>query len=510
MALTREAPRKTTGVTRRRFLGGAGSIAVAAAAASVDRLFLGPAHSHPGGLPPFGTTASAREHTFRSRPDLRPPMLEATGGAGERGHLLIGPGSEYGITQQGPMIVDDRGEPVWFRPLAPRVWATNVRAATFEGRPVISWWEGVVLPTGYGRGEGVIVDASYREIARVRGAGGLSIDMHEFQITPQGTALFTCYPREVTADLRAVGGPRAGTVLESVIQEVDVGSGRLVHEWRSLDHVPIWESQKPVTESYDYLHVNSIEITPDGDLLVSGRHTWTVYKLDRQTGDVIWRLGGKRTDYGFDPDTLFAWQHDARLHARSQLTIFDNGSDGPLTTERQSRALVLSLDEPTRTVTRTRVYTQPQRLSASSMGSVQTLPDGNVLVGWGIAPSISEFSADGRLLLELRFPQKLYSYRVSRQIWSGSPAETPALAAARGAGGAGGAVAYVSWNGDTQTTHWQLHGGRSPARLRPIARAHRRGFETAIPIAGAVPRYLAVVAHDAHGRQLGASAPIRA
>jgi hypothetical protein len=507
VALTREAPRKTAGVTRRRFLGAAGSIAVAAAAASVDRLLLGSSDLVPAGLPPFGTTASAREHTFRSRPDLRPPKLEATGSAGERGHLLIGPGSEYGITQQGPMIIDNRGEPVWFRPLPPKVWATNVRAATFAGRPVITWWEGIVLPSGFGRGEGVIVDASYGEVARVQAAGGTSVDMHEFLITPQGTALFTCYPREVTTDLRAVGGPQAGKALESVIQEVDISRGRLIREWRSLDHIPITESQKPLSEPFDYLHVNSIEILPDGNLLVSGRHTWTVYKLDRQTGAVIWRLGGKRTDFGFDPDLLFSWQHDARIQHGNQLTLFDNGSDGPQTTEAHSRALVLSLDEPGRMVTAKQVLRHPQPLTASSMGSVQAMPDGNVLVGWGVEPNLTEYTADGRLVQDLRFPRKLYSYRVYRQTWSGSPGEAPALAAERRAGAA---VAYVSWNGDTHTTHWELHGGHSPARLARIARAHRRGFETAIPIAGAMPRYLAVTAHDAHGRRIGASGPIRA
>ena len=111
----------------------------------------------------------------------------------------------------------------------------------------------------------MIVDRSYRELYRVRAANGRQIDLHELQVTPEGTALFTCTPQEATTDLTAFGGPKEGRVLESVMQEVDVRTGRLLLEWRSLDHVPVTESMEPFSRPFDYLHANSIDVdVPEG------------------------------------------------------------------------------------------------------------------------------------------------------------------------------------------------------------------------------------------------------
>ena len=166
---------------------------------------------------------------------------------------------------------------------------------------MLVWWEGKVLQSGYGQGEAVVLDDAYREIARVRAAGGRSMDLHAFALSAEGRALFTCYPQTVQMDLSSIGVPRNSQVLESIIQEVDIASGRLLFEWRSLQHIPVSASQEPHGEPYDYLHVNSIEQLPDGNLLVSARHTWALYKLDRRTGSVIWTLGGKRSQFQIGP-----------------------------------------------------------------------------------------------------------------------------------------------------------------------------------------------------------------
>src|SRR5438045_3357528 len=143
---------------------------------------------------------------------------------------------------------------------------------------VLTWWEGKVGASTFGRGEGVMLDSSYHEVARVRAGNGRQMDLHEFVLTPQGTALFTCYPETVRADLSSVGGPSDGQAREAIIQEVDVHSGRVRFEWRSLDHIPVTESYQSLAEPYDYLHANSIDVAPDGNLLVSARHTWALYK----------------------------------------------------------------------------------------------------------------------------------------------------------------------------------------------------------------------------------------
>ncbi len=349
---------------------------------------------------------------FHSRPDLRPPATSVAGAsATSPGYSFLGPTGIRGA-QAGPLIVDAAGQPVWFQPLPTGQLASNFRVQLYRGAPVLTWWQGNVVE-GYGQGHGVILDTSYREIARVSAAGGRQADLHEFLLTPQGTALITCFPDTVTADLSHLGGPKHGPVIDSVIQEIDVASGRLLFEWRGRAHVELSESHASPLNGFDYLHVNSIDLTSDGELLVSARHTWAVYKVSRRTGGVIWRLGGKRSDFAVPKPARFSWQHDARQLTPSLITVFDDG-EGQERTETQSRGLVLELDEAHRRARMVRAYRHPQPLLSSAMGSFQALPDEHVIVGWGVQPWVSEFDAEGHLLADLRLPSGCQSYRGMR------------------------------------------------------------------------------------------------
>jgi len=370
----------------------------------------------------------------------------------------------------------------------------------YRGKPVLVWWEGKVLESGYGQGEAVLLDDDYREISRVRAAGGRSMDLHALTLTPEGSALFTCYPDTVQMDLSSIGGPRNSQVLESIIQEMDIASGRLLSEWRGLQHIPVSASCEPMGEPYDYLHVNSIQQLPDGNLLISARHTWALYKLDRRTGNVIWTLGGKRSQFQMGSGAQFAWQHDARQPSERVVTVFDNGTNGPIKTEPQSRGLVLDVDEQHRRVTVRGAYTSPQRLSAGAMGSVEILAADRVLVGWGVASHTIEFAADGTPLLDIALPAGMYSYRGLWLPWQGNPHHRPAVAAERGRQ-RGTTTVYASWNGATEVTGWQVAVGSRHDRLRPVGIAKQRGFETVIPLR-AQHRYASVTALDPVGRPL--------
>ncbi len=454
---------------------------------------------------------------FRSRPDLKPPTvatnareLTALGRHGTpRGYLFLGPGpvSLSGSDEYGPLIVNRHGDPVWFRPLATGLQVANFSAFTYRGEPALVWWEGKLHTSGYGQGEAVIVDRSYRELARVRAAGGRVMDLHGLWLTPEGTALFTCYPELVTADLRSVGGPRHGQAYESTIQEVDVATGRLVFEWKSLQHVPVSDSHEPLREHYDYLHINSIAPADDGNLLVSGRHTWALYKLDRRTGQVIWTLGGKGSQFRMGPGAQFAWQHDARQFSAGALTLFDNGTNGPIETERASRGLVLEVDEARSAVTVGRAYTGPKPMLASAMGSLQTLDSGEVIVCFGTASHTSEFDKDGRLLLDAALPAGIYSYRGSWGPWESAAHHRPAIAAASGSRSRE-KLLYASWNGATAARYWRVDAGPSHDSLSPLGIAKHRGFETVIPL-DRDARFASVAALDARGRTLQSSATIR-
>jgi hypothetical protein len=297
--------------------------------------------------------------------------------------------------------------------------------------------------------------------------------------------------------------------LESIIQEVDIRTGKVLLEWRSLDHIPVSESNEPAYDPfvnpYDYLHINSIDVLPDGHLLVSGRATFALYKLHRRTGEVIWRLGGKRSDFRLSNRARFVWQHDARQVAEGLISVFDNG-EGPVHGEPQSRAILLKVDTSRRTVDLLRAYHRPQGLLAGSMGSVQILPDGHVFVGWGAQGYISEFAPDGTILADGRLPMEL-SYRAYRFPWKAVPREPPALGAHRHPV-TGRPILFVSWNGSTDVARWRVYAGPAPDGLKPLGVAKRHGFETAIPL-GAGHAYAAIAVLDRSRRELAKSPVIR-
>lgn len=488
-------------LSRRQLLRAAGVAAVGAWVLDGSRLLSNSEQSFAGD--PEVQAPQVATFRFQSRPDLRIAATSTSGSYGSGSHLFVGPKAVHGA-QAGPLILDQHGQPVWFEPVTR--WASNLRVQQYRGAPVLTWWEGVVDKQGYGAGEGVIVDTSYRELARIRAGHGHTVDLHEFMLTPQGTALVTCRPQIVPADLSSIGGPLKGTAFESIIQEIDVVSGRVLFQWRGLDHVPVADSYRAPGGVCDYLHVNSIEVMPDGHLLISARNTWALYKLDRHSGEVIWRLGGKRSDFAIGPGVRFAWQHDARRAAAGVITVFDNGSDGPTRSQSQSRGLRLALDETRRTVGVAATYLHPDPLLASSMGSVQMLPEGRVMVGWGAEPFVSEFTAQGSLVADLRMVPDQLSYRGLRLPWHATPDSVPAVTVRRASGDRSRTL-YVSWNGATDIAYWQVLAGRQRSDLRPVGTFIRRGFETEIPL-GSADGYAAVVARDQLGGRRATSATV--
>lgn len=449
-----------------------------------------------------GATQPARH--FRSRPDLQPSAVAVTGATDQAGYLFIPP-SWNDSSQSGRLIVDNHGEPVWFEPYSGFHLATNLKAQSYRGQPVLTWWEGIVVDY-FGQGEGVIADTSYREIARVRPANGRHMDLHEFRLTPEGTALFTCFPETVPVDVSALGGPRDLGVRESIVQEVDVRTGRLLLEWRSLDHIKPAESYNPMGAPWDYLHANSVAVTADGQLLISCRETWSLCKIDRRTGEVIWRLGGKRSDFAMGKDAQFAFQHHAQPIGNT-ITVFDNASDGKHRHGSQSRGILLDVDETGRSVRLAQAYTHHKPLTSGAEGSVQILPEGHVLVGWGFQGYITEFDPDGKIVADARFVSPTSSYRAYRMPWQGRPLDTPAIAVQRDRATAKQTV-YVSWNGATEVRGWRVLAGPEALSLSTVGVAPRRGFETAIAL-GRASGYVAVSALDAAGDVLATSRTLK-
>ncbi|MEV4534111.1 arylsulfotransferase family protein [Asanoa sp. NPDC049518] len=222
-----------------------------------------------------------------------------------------------------------------------------------------------------------------------------------------------------------------------------------------------------------------------------------MYKIDRGTGAVRWRLGGKRGDFTIGPDAAFAWQHDARRRSDGTLGLFDNEA-GITNRSNASRGLILAVDETARTARLVRALQHPDALLAPSQGSMQELLARGSLVGWGQQPSFTEYAADGTLVATGTLPADNGSYRAYKFEWSGMPADRPTVTAARG-------QVHASWNGATAVTRWQARAGRQPDRLTTVTTADRTGFETTVPLA-AETVFVVVEALDHAGTVLGSSA----
>jgi Arylsulfotransferase (ASST) len=403
------------------------------------------------------------------------------------------------------LIMENSGEPVWIGPTG--VNMTDLRTQEFEGKPVLTYWSGKSL-SGHGVGIGNILDDSYTLITHVQTVGDMQADLHEFHLTPRGSALMTAYPT-VKADLSSVGGPTNGYLLNCHIQEVDIRTGKLLLDWSAIDHVDLTETYATVknpadgdgttaAKAFDAYHLNAIDFDDD-TLLISSRHTHTIYSIDRSTGAMRWRMGGKKSDFTIDKDAQFAWQHHVRHRPNGMISIFNNESR-TTGANAVSSGLLLAVDEQARTVKLHKKLLSDKLLSIAE-GSVQLLPNGNVLVGWGIQPVVTEFDSEGRIVYQATKVGQA-SYRSFRDVWVAHPKTVPDVEVTSESDGT--MKVYVSWNGATEVRNWQVVAGADANSLKPVVIAPRTGFETSVSVAHAPA--VAVQALDFGGNVLATSA----
>jgi hypothetical protein len=432
------------------------------------------------------------------------------------GDLFLAP--YQGMGSPGPMIAEQDGALVWFHPLPPGESATNFQVQSYEGQPVLSWWQGRIVRVGFGEGEDVIYDDAYHQIATVRAGNGYRADLHEILLTPQGTAWIDAFD-PIHMNLASVHGSPHGILLDSVIEEVDIRTGLVMWEWHALGHIPLGDSLNHVSSGeypWDYVHINSISPDPEGqaggagsgqpgDVLLSSRNTWTLYDVNVHTGGYNWLFGdGRHSSFKLGPGVRFYWQHDAQFQPGGLVSLFDNASDPP--EQRESSGLLLRPDIGARTVTLVKRFVNPAKtLLASSQGNTLSLPGGDWLLGYGGLPNFTEFDSSGRVLLDGTLGKNVQDFRTYLSPWSAQPTTAPAIAVQAGAGGSGTATVEASWNGATAVASWQVLAGTSAESLVPVLTVPRSGFQTTIPVSTAEPD-LAVRALSATGQVLGTSA----
>lgn len=452
--------------------------------------------------------AAPTTQSFVSRPDLHPPVVSIKASAGGApGDIFLTPLSQKRnglVGQFGPLILDQAGGLVWAQPMTTTI-AANFLPQTYLGAPVLTWWQGrAAAPAGVHSGEDEIVDSSYQPVAHVRAGNGYLADPHDFVLTPDGSALLVSYA-PVRMNLSRLGGGRNEAAFDAVVQQVDVKTGLVMFEWHALGHIPLTDSHLRVVNRrgpiFDPYHVNSVQLGPDGNLLVSIRNTWAAYYVSRRSGRFVWQLGGRHSSFRFGRGARFAFQHDVRLLPGGQVSLFDNEATPKV--GRQSRALVLRIDRRRRTATIVHAFTHSPSVLAPHEGDVESLPGGGVFVGWGSTTYFTELGSDGHVVLDGSLPGADETYRAFLFPWSGQPARPPDIAVRRSGGAA---TVYASWNGATAVASWQVLSGSSPSSLAPVAGAARAGFETAIGAPGGP--YFAVRALDASGRVLGTSSTV--
>ncbi|RSL84254.1 hypothetical protein CEP52_016486 [Fusarium oligoseptatum] len=272
--------------------------------------------------------------SYRSRPDLSPPHLNITipcQGRCESGFLFVAPFTsfadpvDHGPLQQGPYILTDTGELVWSGYTYFSTWSGNFQAARWKGKDVLFAFEGAHNSLhGHGHGHHTFLDQTYQNIRELRAGHHLLSDKHEFIVVNETTALFQIYhPKQI--NLTPYGAVDGQTwIVDAKFQEMDISSGDVLFEWSSLDHISPDETALPLplgqagigynsSTAWDYFHINSIAKGDDGNYLVSARHASTIYKINGTDGSIIWRLGGKASDFELGPNVTFGFQHHARF-----------------------------------------------------------------------------------------------------------------------------------------------------------------------------------------------------
>ncbi len=465
---------------------------------------------------PLGAYTTNGTYSYVSAPALRPPVIRATTPTKDAklapGYILTANFYDLNhppmVGQSGPMVLDNHLQPVWFNPVPVDDVAGNLSLQLYDGQPVLTWWQGTITNTGATEsGEDVVVDQHYRPIARLKATDGWAVTLHEMVI--RGHDAWVTANKNIPMNLSRYGGAYNGALIDSAVQEYDLRTGKLLHSWDALDHIPLNDSRASLPTNgfpWDAFHVNSINLPGDGTFVVSMRNTWAAYKVNIASGAIEWTLGGPHSSFKIGKGADFQWQHDVVVYPGTPLvTMFDDhccqitGGGTYVSPTSYSRGLVIKLDANAHTAKLAGEYTHGSNFNSEYMGSLEPLANGNEFVGWGSAPFFSEYDSSGNLLLDARLPGSDITYRATVEPWVGKPLYPPAGAARRSGSRT---VVYASWNGATQVRSWRVLGGTSTAA--PVAAAPKSGFETAIPVTSS-SRTFRVQALDAHGHALGTS-----
>ena len=439
---------------------------------------------------PAPTVASADPATLP--PDL-PALTVTTLANGTSGGYLFLSTTNRWRPPYYLMIADDAGQPVYYKRVGS--WAMDFKV---QPNGLLTYFQG---------GKFYAMDSSYNIVDTFQPGNGYgAADGHDLQLLPDGHALLIIWdPQPVDMSQIVAGGVPTATVTGVVIQEQDAAKN-VVFQWRSWDHFLITDSYDSVTSPrVDWTHTNAVELDCDGNLLISSRNLSEITKIDRKSGDIIWRLGGKNNQFTFinDSPPYFFYQHDIRRLPNGHITLFDNRNSPGNRPDLEllphySRAVEYALDERAKTATLVWQYRTTPDTFGSVMGNTQRLSNGNTVIGWGSGERLTEGEPDGSTAVEMKLPAGVNSYRTFRFPWHGYPTTQPALAVQFGNQST---TLIMSWNGATDISAYRIYAGDQPHPTTPIATQPRTGFETRVVLntPPGVCRYYRVMPLDNNG-----------
>ena len=372
---------------------------------------------------------------------------------------------------------------------------------------MLTWWQGRILEVGFGQGENVIYDSSYRQIARVRAGNGYHADLHEIRLQPDGTAWVDAFD-PIHMNLSALHGRANGVLTDCVVQQIDIKTGLVMWEWHALGHVPLTDSNNPRrgTTTRGTTSTSTPPTRADsGDVLLSApQHLDAVRRGHPQRRDPLAARRQAQQLQRLLRDALLLAARRGMALGRADLGVRQrlDATEG----EGIARAAARTRRVQPHGHAAQSIHQPSRRLLASSQGNTLALPGGDWLMGYGGLPNFTEYDASGHVLLDGSLGKNVQDFKTFIAPWSGHPRTRPAVSAKKS--GSSLSVA-VSWNGATDVASWRVQAGSSSTSLAVVATAPRAGFETTIKAASAGP-YVQVQGLDAQGNVIGTSATVKA
>ena len=305
------------------------------------------------------------------------------------------------------MILDNEATPVFYRNVSGSIYDFKLQPnglLTYFIYPVSS----------YG------LDSSYNIVRSFNTANGYSVDVHDLRVFPNGH-YYILGKKLVSVDMSQIvpGGDSTAQIIDMALQEFD-DSNNVVFQWSALDHYKVTDADEYISlvqHTIDFVHMNSIEIDNDGNIMVSSRNLDEITKIDHNTGNIIWRLGGKNNQFTFiNDDRGFSRQHDIRRLSNGDITIFDNGVyHSPAYTS----MVEYSLDEQNKTATLINRYSHNNNIFSRTRGDIQELPNGNKLISWGevLNPAVTEIGPDNSIAYEMSFVNYFMRFHTYKASW---------------------------------------------------------------------------------------------